>query len=196
MTVADIYFHRLVRELRLNGVAFDEGLTDDEISRVEREYDFRFPPDLRDFLHFSLPISDGFPNWRIGDVASGKQPTAIRERMDWPSAGICFDVERNNFWAQGWGTKPEDLESALKIARQKLGAVPKLIPLYSHRYISSEPLQSGNPIFSVYQSDVIYYGNDLPSYFAHEFGVNCPDWTIKQPRKIPFWSELAESRNN
>ena len=47
-------------------------------------------------------------------------------------------------------------------------------------------------MFSVYQTDIIIYGNDLLSYFAHEFG-GVATWHTPplDARSIRFWSELA-----
>jgi hypothetical protein len=49
---------------------------------------------------------------------------------------------------------------------------------------------AGNPVFSVYQTDVIYYGFDLPSYLFEEFGVPNPFPRPERPREIELWSEL------
>ena len=64
----------------------------------------------------------------------------------------------------------------------------------AHRFIPADPRESGNPVFSVYQADVIHYGFDLPSYFHSEFGVGNPYSSPDVPREIEFWSEL-ERRN-
>jgi hypothetical protein len=48
--------------------------------------------------------------------------------------------------------------------------VPRLVPVFSHRYLPAEPHLSGNPVLSVYQTDIIYYGSNLKRYIAHEFG--------------------------
>ena len=42
---------------------------------------------------------------------------------------------------------------------------PRLIPLISHRYLPETANETGNPVFSVYQSDVIHYGTDVADYF-------------------------------
>lgn len=191
MSICDIYFHRLVRELRQKGISFEKGLDDDEIAQAEGQHNFKFPPDLRDLLQFSLPTSHGFPNWRVPLGLGDKDGPSIRERMDWPSVGIRFDIERNNFWPESWGARPPDIRDALNVATEEVRHAPRLVPVYSHRYLPSEPIERGNPVFSVYQTDVIYYGNDLPSYFAREFGVSCPSWAAKHPKPIPFWSALA-----
>ena len=47
-------------------------------------------------------------------------------------------------------------------------------------------------VFSVYQTDIIIYGNDLLSYFAHEFhGVAKWHTPPLDARTIRFWSALA-----
>ena len=33
------------------------------------------------------------------------------------------------------------------------------------------PQLNGNPIFSIHQTDMIYYGFDLDDYFRHEFDL-------------------------
>lgn len=50
-----------------------------------------------------------------------------------------------------------------------VAAAPRLLPIYSHRYLLAEPCRAGNPVFSVYQSDIIVYGTDLRTYLLHEF---------------------------
>jgi len=201
------YLQRLFGELRLKGVATQAGLTDEEIARVEREYGFRFPSDLRAFLEFALPISENFPNWRAGWIAKpmldwttaqngkptllGHNLVPVREQLEWPSDGICFDIEQNKFWAKEWGEQPEELSVALELARKQIAGAPRLIPLFSHRYLPEEPCERGNPVFSVYQTDIIYYGSDLASYFANEFEIACPNWAAKEPREIRFWSTFT-----
>ncbi len=65
-----------------------------------------------------------------------------------------------------------------------------MIPVFSHRYIPSEPCLPGNPVFSIMGTDILYYGYDLTSYFFAEFQVPAPAVTAMVPRHIAFWSEL------
>ncbi|HEY4329963.1 MAG TPA: hypothetical protein VGN88_09515 [Phycisphaerae bacterium] len=92
------------------GVQFDTGLTDEEFARIEGTFGFEFPPDLREFLSLGLPKSDSWVDWRRADE------NAIRERLKWPFEGICFDIEHNVFWLEGWGIKPDELKTAFEIA--------------------------------------------------------------------------------
>jgi hypothetical protein len=180
------------RKLQQAGVAFAPGLTDSEARRAEDCHAFRFPPDLRDLLMFALPISKGWPNWR--DATNPE----IEARMAWPYEGICFDIEHNVFWLEEWGPKPSTNEAAFAIARKKIDEAPKLIPICGHRYIPSVPSLVGNPVFSVYQTDIIHYGADLPNYLENEFYYyfETPEYSLKEPiRRIEFWTRLVELNN-
>lgn len=171
------------------GVRFDCGLTPSEFDRVEHAFGVRFPPDLREFLSLGLPTSQDWADWRATDEGD------IRGRMAWPLEGMCFDIEHNGFWLTQWGEKPVDLNAAFEIARREVGQAPALIPIFGHRYVPAEPHALGNPVFSVYQTDVIYYGVDLLDYFQNEFSsyFGRPSYTLTgTARTIPFWSRLTE----
>ena len=60
----DEYLSLLVKQLQAQGVVFAEGLSDDEVNNIEATYNFQFPPDLKAFLQYQLPISDVFVDWR------------------------------------------------------------------------------------------------------------------------------------
>jgi hypothetical protein len=176
------------RILKSANVSVAPGLTADEFARVEREFGFRFPPDLREFLSMGLPDSGHWVDWRNGN------PAAIRARLAWPLEGICFDIERNAFWLDQWGTMPKDLNDALRIAQQAVADAPPLIPIFSHRYLPACPTESGNPVLSVYGTDIIYYGSNLLDYFQNEFRNvfgRLRHQIAGKPREIPFWSCLV-----
>lgn len=175
------------------GVTFAPGLSEAEIHQIEASYALRFPPDYRALLMAALPISEGFTDWRNGDRKK------ILAYLDWPHRGICFDIEHNQFWMRAWGPRPGDLDAAFEIARQAVEQAPRLIPILSHRYIPTAPAESDNPIFSVYQTDIIYYGSNLGEYLENEFSTNLfgqHRYQISKPLKyIPFWSYLVDINN-
>ncbi len=90
-----------------------------------------------------------------------------------------------------WGPQPQRLADALAVARAEVAKAPVLIPVYGHRYLPAGPELAGNPVFSVWQTDIIYYGYDLASYFHEDFQVPLPAWAAKSPRRIRFWEELV-----
>lgn len=181
------YLDKLFRHLKNKGIILEEGLTDVEITQIEEAYRIHFPLDLKQVLSFKLPISDDFPNWR--DDSSNK----IEKMLNRPLQGICFDIEHNDFWMKSWGEKPTSLNECFEIARHEVSKAPQLIPVYAHRYIASEPLDAGNPVFSVWQTDIIYYGDDLMNYFDHEFFSIPYNYNEKHTyRSIRFWEEIIE----
>jgi hypothetical protein len=60
------------------------------------------------------------------------------------------------------------------------------------------PNESGNPIFSIYQLDIIYYGTNLEHYFANEFRyTKSGSYELENypEKKIEFWSKRAEDED-
>ena len=173
-------------------ILFEQGLTDDELATIESEYGFRFPADLRQFLAYALPVSNGWVDWRN---ASKEE---IVQRMQWPLDGMCFDFEHDEFWLESWGEKPADMPAAFEIARGQLAKAPTLIPIFSHRYMPDSPSEPGNPVFSVYQTDIIYYGHSLENYlhneFGEAFGITSRTFVVSSNdlREIEFWSGLLD----
>lgn len=179
------YFASVASTLRARGVELAHGLTEAELVAAERAHGFRFPPDLRALLAHVLPVDKGFPDWRYPTSAF------IADRLAWPADGICFDVEHDSFWIEEWGTRPSALPDAFARARAAVREAPFLIPIFAHRYLPATPCTSGNPVFSVHQTDVIFYGNDLASYLEHEFHVPNPLLPPSETREIELWSELV-----
>src|SRR3954468_2232173 len=79
----------LITQLR-DKVEFYPGLTDAEVERAQQQFEFQFPPDLREFLQTALPRGPQFPDWRSGE------PGRLRDWLDVPRRGILFDVEYND----------------------------------------------------------------------------------------------------
>lgn len=122
----------------------------------------------------------------------------IAKQLDWPYNGICFDIENDGFWMRDWGPKPGDLQAAFDIARKMVKAAPPLIPIFSHRFLPGEPLAAGNPVISVYQTDIIYYGRDLCAYLTHEFQLSAIDHeaATRNSKRIRFWSDITDQNDN
>ncbi|GAA2142452.1 hypothetical protein GCM10009760_27570 [Kitasatospora kazusensis] len=156
------------------------GLSDAEVEATEERFGFRFAADHRTFLQAGMPLGRGWPDWRNGDAGE------LRGRLNWPRDGVLFDV-KHGFWYPGWGDKPEDRQEALRLAEARLREAPQLVPVFSHRFLPGIAGQSGHPVLSVYQTDIIYYGNDLADYLHHEFGG--PVDNLSRARaSVPFWS--------
>jgi hypothetical protein len=180
-----------IEHLENKNIIFEKGLSDEEYNTVVSMFGISFPHDFKYFLQKALPISAGFVNWRMA-LTNKTAKEHIDERFSWPLKGILFDVRNNVFWNDEWGKKPSDIEYQINIVKQHYKKYPVLIPIYSHRYIPAFPIEEGNPVFSVYQTDIIYYGNDLISYFCNEFRIKLQEYNVPEnPKHIEFWGKMA-----
>jgi hypothetical protein len=182
VTLGEPIMSEFQRKRRADGRVWAEGYTQSELDEAQDKFGLVFPPDLVSLLRDRRPVLAY--DWRSDDKE-------IREMLAWPLEGLLFDVENNTLWWPEWGERPRTAEARAEVLAMIVGGAPRLIPLVSHRYLPAEPHEAGNPVFSVYQSDVIYYGADLADYFEREFGD--PRRPLPQHIKhVPFWSDLVE----
>jgi hypothetical protein len=158
-----------------------DGYTQSELDTAQEKFGLVFPPDLVALLRDRRP-RQGY-DWRSDDVR-------IRQMLAWPLEGLLFDVENNALWWPEWGERPERQGDRAEVLSRIVSHAPKLIPLYSHRFLPAEPHEVGNPVFSVYQADVIHYGANLMDYFEREFEDKNRPWP--QIKRVRFWTDLAE----
>ena len=168
------------------------GYSQTELEAVQARWDLRFPPDLVELLqeHRPLPVpgSDRSFDWLLSD------PSVIQGVLDWPFDSFWFDVEHAGDWWPEWGKKPSIRAEQRHRLREVFAEAPRLIPLFGHRYIPQEPSESGNPVFSVYQMDVICYGTDLKDWIERERdGWSAKPW--RPIKEIRFWSEAMRKNN-
>jgi hypothetical protein len=195
------------------------GLSEQEIATIEQHYQLRFPPDYRLFLQVLHSVDQPQVGASYKDGKSLTPITApsffhwqrdretIQAAEEWLVEGLYFDVQQNTLWPQSWGVKPVTAEAQEARVRELVRAAPKLIPIFGHRYLLADPCEAGNPILSIYQSDMVIYGVDLRHYFLGECGdlvgvgkedlqeslvisrqVRQQRWEMYQA--IPFWGEF------
>ena len=164
------------------------GLSPDQMAAIEDQLGFRVPDDFA-YLFQNLQDPGGilFP-WSQFDKRR------YDESVEWVLQGVEFDVERNHLWLDRWGRKPDPLSAALDIVRQDFQTWPRLLPVSGHRFLAAEPCLGGNPVFSIMQTDIVYYGADLAHYLLNEFvDRDYPLHTHAQKiRRIEVWSDFAE----
>ena len=99
---------------------------------------------------------------------------AIRRALDRPFNGLLESVERGTLWWPEWGRLPPTARAREQVLREVVSRAPKLIPLIGHRYLPEQPHESGNPVFSIFYTDAIYYGANLKDYFEKFHGLVWP----------------------
>jgi hypothetical protein len=164
------------------------GLSAQELAVAQEASGVAFPPDLCALLTETLPTGSGFPDWRHNPQG------AMQEWRDWLVDTIHFDVVNNGFWLPEWQSRPDDRDRSRTVLANYLTEAPMLIPIYGHRAIPNEPLETGNPVFSVMQTDIIVYGRDLADYLVAEFDPSKhePIGLVSTIRPIRFWTRMLD----
>lgn len=174
----------LTASLSLGGdpPVFGPPYTPAELDDAQAKYGLAFPPDLID-LYLTHRLARGY-DWT-------RNEEDIRRALAWPLQGLHFDVETNGLWRPEWGERPAEEMARLEVLEAVVVHAPRLIPLFGHRYLPQSPAEAGNPVFSVYQSDIVLYGRDLKDWIDREFHNTRRPPDQAEPRWIPFWSDFA-----
>ncbi|XP_010943072.1 uncharacterized protein [Elaeis guineensis] len=192
----------VISHLKASAVPIHPGLSDADFARLEAEFGFAFPPDLRAVLALGLPAAPGFPDWR--------SLPRLRASLDLPIAAVSLQIARTTLWPRSWGTRPADPDRALRLARATLRRAPLLLPLFDRFCIPCRPCLAGNPVFLVDENRLLCCGFDLSDFFRRESPFNSPPPSLprqpstsdnpvipsvagKIPRWIEFWSDAAAS---
>ncbi|KAF8012293.1 hypothetical protein BT93_I0434 [Corymbia citriodora subsp. variegata] len=178
-----------------------EGLTEAEFDCLESAFSFAFPPDLRSILREGLPLGPGFVNWR------SSSPQQLEILAGLPGRSLIKEVSQSGFWCDAWGERPSDRDGAVELAKRLLEEAPILVPIYRSCYIPASPNAAGNPVFYIDGGDVRVLSFDLAGFFQEfewlRIGVfrparrvppriGTPAWAATAPRRIEFWSDVAE----
>jgi len=175
----------LIKRLEKKGIVFEQGLSAEEIDKIEEIYDIEFPYELKDMYMKSLPISEGFYKWRD---FSAQNIEYIKYVITSPKQWIEEHTEDVN-WSYHWEEEPVDPKERIKRIQEKVRLSPKLIPIWGHRYMTSGRIEQ-KPVFSVHGSDIIYYGENLDKYLKIEFLGKPHNILFNRIKEVPFWSEV------
>ncbi len=179
-------------KLKEHGIRFLKGMTQEDIFKIQEIYGIILPKSLIDFYGQGIPYIDdehnSFPNWTD---YSQNNILKIKERIEAPIKWLSLAV-KDGFWLPCWGSPDNKSEHFRKIAAN----APKLIPIYSHRYIPMIADSDDPPVISTVGSDIIYYGSNLQEYLNNEF-LNDGCLTLSNKKVyIPFWSEIIDRNSN
>jgi hypothetical protein len=122
----------------------------------------------------SREASWDWPNWR--DLESEE----LREQVEWPTRCV-LSVIRGGGWPTGWDRRPTNPDEVEAKTHRLLATVPRMVPVYAHRYLPAGRATSGHAVLSIHAlDDIIVYGLDLADYVDQEF--RSPTITVR------FWS--------
>jgi len=176
----------MIPQLRAKGIQFAERLTESEFRKIEEIYDIKFPESLRKFYSLGVPFSDRFPLWNDFSDANIEK---IKERIVAPIKWLLIYVEKDGYWLTGWGKRPDSTDESIEQFWEIALQAPKLIPIYSHRYMPQLDGVDDPPVISTVGQDTIYYGGNLEEYLQNEFLKEKP-FSMSNCIYIPFWSDI------
>lgn len=173
----------------------EQGLSETEFRHVEATFGFEFSADHRAFLAAGLPVASPpeegatweqpWPDWRHADSDD------LRYRLEWPVRGV-LDAVRIGWWEQSWGQRPAGESAAVKVAERELAEVPKLVPIYAHRFVPAGRGTHGHPVLSMWGTDIICYGQDLADYIDREFRETADDVPWNPKATVAFWKNFLD----
>ncbi|MBE6725958.1 MAG: SMI1/KNR4 family protein [Ruminococcaceae bacterium] len=185
-----------IKRMKEAGIVFLRGLDKAELSRAEEMLNIRFPASLREVLRLGLPVGWGdsppdlFPRW---NDFTAENVERLRDWIEQPVQWLRRDVERNGFWADSWGAKPEDAEKTAARFDEIAVHAPRLIPLFGHRSIVSGTFSDDPPIFSSVGMDTIRYGSNFDGWIRAELDRDWTGGNKETVPPVPFWDDVVEA---
>ena len=182
----------MIEKLKRAGIFFEAGLRDEEFTRIESTFGFRFPSEIRAFLACGLPVGNHFYNWRDLSAAN------VQRFRDFSSSiedAFRFDLENNgdDLRAMLGDIFPEskDQEQYTAAVLDYLRCSTKLIPFYAHRCFFDG--MDNMPIVSFWQPvDSIFYGENFEDYLETEFlgKDHCVEHIPERMKSTGIWYYL------
>lgn len=172
----------------------ENGLTNAQLAAFEQVVGAQLPFELGLLLVMGVPDGDRWWRW-------DENPAAEWHRwLDQLHGGVLFDVEHNGLWLHSWGAPPASVEERLSTVQSMLDAAPPLVPVRGHRCMPVVPVVPGDeprsiPVYSIVQTDIVIYGDDLAGWFHKQFDLALPLWEHAGEADVPFWSPLIEHNN-
>ena len=187
---------RRIKRMKEAGIVFLRGLDEAELSRAEEMVNIRFPASLREVLRLGLPVGWGdyppdlFPRW---NDFTAENVERLRDWIEQPVQWLKRDVDRNGFWADSWGAKPEDAEKTTARFDEIAAQAPRLIPLFGHRFTVSGTFSDDPPIFSSVGMDTIRYGSNFDGWIRAELDRDWTGGNKETVPRVPFWDDVVEA---
>ncbi|TEB44143.1 hypothetical protein D0809_10280 [Flavobacterium circumlabens] len=142
---------------------FYDGLNSDEIDNLEKLFDFKFPKlyrqmlsSFRNFYRETISI----------DLKGNEEIIKICRLYDYPS-----DLKEVRWLVNQIYQYIGEIKSVIKENGFDDSEIEGFIPIYSHRVLVVFKNKALSPVISIYDNDIIIYGNDLKDYLINEFGT-------------------------
>lgn len=180
----------IIEKMKKQGVKFEKGLSKDEIATAQKTFDIKFPTEIKVFLSYAMPVSEGFYNWRDFSKENVDKIKGFQQTID---EAFLFDFENNDLSEDFKDKFPEakdETELRNKIM-DYLHSSTKLVPFYHHRCFFNG--MDNMPIISFWQpTDSVFYGDNFEKFLKIQFlNENQVDGHISEEfHKTGIWEDL------
>lgn len=142
---------------------FYEGLDSDAINNLEKLFGFEFPSIYKEMLlNFS-----GFYRETISVESNGNEEIIKAVRLyKYPN-----DIKETQWLVDQVNEFIDEVKSVIKENGFDESHIEGFIPIYSNRLLVVFKNKALSPVISIYDHDIIIYGNDLKDYLINEFGI-------------------------
>ena len=176
----ETWAHDALRRLAAAGLCtVDAGLTESELSGLERRLMVRFGAEHRALLAAGVPRGRWWPDWRGDEIR-------LRSYIGAPARGLLAAV-RTGFWATSWRTRPDRTQEAEAAASRIIAGAPRLLPLYGIAYATQASEPPG--VIAVDGPSVTAAAPSVAAYLS----FLCDDAIDTDlTERISFWSDLID----
>lgn len=167
-----------VAQLARRGVEFASGLSSVDLDAISSSFSVPVPEEFELLLRVGVPVSPKWARW-----LDGPEQVAADARL-WIDRAFAFDIEQCQYWHPLFGARPVSDADAVIQALEFVSTSPPLIPIYSHRFLTT-PSSRPRAVLSVWQAvDSVFYGNDLADYLSREFAIERPLWAASDAPRV------------
>ncbi len=157
----------IIERMKKQCIKFEKGLSKDEILTAQKTFDIKFPTEIKVFLSYAMPVSEGFYNWRDFSQENVDRIKGFQKIID---DAFLFDFENNDLskkFKDKFQRTKDETELRNKVM-DYLHSSTKLVPFYKHRCFLNG--MDNMPIISFWQpTDSIFYGDNFEKYLKIEF---------------------------
>lgn len=168
-------YDKLINDIERAGYIITEPLEDEEYKKIKEIYNIVFPLELQQLYKIGVPTK------KHADIC-------ISDIQDTQSFYNWHDFSEENV---------KQIKEAMEFAYEGKNIprdAPKMVPIRGHRYIPALLDPEKLPVFSIYDEDVIIYGENLEDYISRELNP----WERYEPvdinkcKYIQYWSDMCK----
>lgn len=142
---------------------FYEGLSKDEINNLEKLFGFKFPEIYTEMLS-SFKC---FYRETISFDSNGNEEILTTKKLyNYPN-----DILETQWLVNQVNEFIDEVKSVIRENGFDDYEIEGFIPIYSNRVLVVFKDKKLSPVISIYESDIIIYGNNLKNYFINEFAI-------------------------